>query len=229
MYNLTPLPPRYCPPPTPLLPPPPPPHPTHTHTHTAPRTSGYPLTRPHTSPSTIPGTNTPQQLAVQFLLAPDSVPLSGLRWRATRGPCERVPQGRMGTMVQQEYPILEKQIAQLSGRVHDMGSGATSLPKRYWCFHPNQTLLYVHRECADVGCYKGHVPPHHSGIAQRLCECRGGLPGLPVPDKPYGFCGRKATVNHHSSIVQELCESRGGRPGLSVLTSLMVSVAVKQY
>ena len=31
------------------------------------------------------------------------------------------------------------------------------------------------------------------------------------------------------SIVQELRESRGGRPGLSVLTSLMVSVDVKQY
>ena len=30
-------------------------------------------------------------------------------------------------------------------------------------------------------------------------------------------------------IVQELCESRGGRPGLSVLTSLPVSVDVKQY
>ena len=30
-------------------------------------------------------------------------------------------------------------------------------------------------------------------------------------------------------IVQELCESRGGRPGLSVLTSVLVSVDVKQY
>ena len=30
-----------------------------------------------------------------------------------------------------------------------------------------------------------------------------------------------------SSIVQELCESRGGRPELSVLTSLLVSVDVK--
>ena len=29
--------------------------------------------------------------------------------------------------------------------------------------------------------------------------------------------------------VQELCESRGGHPRLSVLTSLMVSVDVKQY
>ena len=33
----------------------------------------------------------------------------------------------------------------------------------------------------------------------------------------------------HIFIVQELCESRGGHPGLSVLTSLMVSVDVKQY
>ena len=32
-----------------------------------------------------------------------------------------------------------------------------------------------------------------------------------------------------NDIVQELCESRGGRPGLSVLTSLLVSVDVKQY
>ena len=32
-----------------------------------------------------------------------------------------------------------------------------------------------------------------------------------------------------SDIVQELCESRNGRPGLSVLTSLLVSVDVKNY
>ena len=31
------------------------------------------------------------------------------------------------------------------------------------------------------------------------------------------------------NVVQELCESRGGRPGLSVLTSLLVSVDVKNY
>ena len=38
-------------------------------------------------------------------------------------------------------------------------------------------------------------------------------------------------VHGYSSgfIVQELCESRGGRPGLSVLTSLLVSVDVKNY
>ena len=31
--------------------------------------------------------------------------------------------------------------------------------------------------------------------AQELCESRGGRPGLPVPNSPYGLCGRKARVN----------------------------------
>ena len=30
--------------------------------------------------------------------------------------------------------------------------------------------------------------------AEELCESRGGRPGLPVPNSPYGLCGRKATV-----------------------------------
>ena len=31
--------------------------------------------------------------------------------------------------------------------------------------------------------------------AQELCKSRGGRPGLPVPNSPYGLCGRKATLN----------------------------------
>ena len=30
--------------------------------------------------------------------------------------------------------------------------------------------------------------------AQELCESRGGRRGLPVPNSPYGLCGRKATL-----------------------------------
>ena len=30
---------------------------------------------------------------------------------------------------------------------------------------------------------------------QELCESSGGRPGLPVPNGPYGLCGRKATLN----------------------------------
>ena len=30
--------------------------------------------------------------------------------------------------------------------------------------------------------------------ALEMCESGGGRPGRPVPDKPYGFCGRKATL-----------------------------------
>ena len=39
-------------------------------------------------------------------------------------------------------------------------------------------------------------------------------------------CGMFSSLG---AIVQELCESRGGRSGLSVLTSLLVSVDVKNY
>ena len=31
--------------------------------------------------------------------------------------------------------------------------------------------------------------------AQELCKGRGGRPGLPVPNSPYGLCGRKASLN----------------------------------
>ena len=30
---------------------------------------------------------------------------------------------------------------------------------------------------------------------QELCESRGGHSGLPVPNNPYGLCGRTATLN----------------------------------
>ena len=35
----------------------------------------------------------------------------------------------------------------------------------------------------------------HRFRAQELCESRGGRPGLPVPNSPYGHYGRKATLN----------------------------------
>ena len=57
--------------------------------------------------------------------------------------------------------------------------------------------------------YYTHSLPPSAGV-QEPCESRGGRPGHPVPNKPYGFCGCKATLNIR---VQELCESRGGRPG----------------
>ena len=54
------------------------------------------------------------------------------------------------------------------------------------------------------------------------------------PDGAAGIqdiCSSIYITSHYirSIIVQELCESRGGRPGLSVLTSLLVSVDVKNY
>jgi len=46
---------------------------------------------------------------------------------------------------------------------------------------------------------------------QELCESRGGRPGLPVPNSPYGLCGRKATLNDCSELLPKeldhLCET----------------------
>ena len=53
--------------------------------------------------------------------------------------------------------------------------------------------------------------------AQELCENRGGRPGLPVPNSPYGLCERKATLKNRA---QKLCESQSGRPGLPVPNNL---------
>ena len=74
--------------------------------------------------------------------------------------------------------------------------------------------------------YYTHSHPPLPEFRSWKCASLGGRPGLPVPNKPYGFCGRKATLNIR---VQELCESRGGRPWLPVLLSLMVSVDVTQH
>ena len=43
--------------------------------------------------------------------------------------------------------------------------------------------------------------------AQELCGSRGGRPGLPVPNKPDGFCGRKATLKQDNETKQLTCNS----------------------
>ena len=51
--------------------------------------------------------------------------------------------------------------------------------------------------------------------------------GLPVPDKPYGFCGHKATLN--LSELRNCVKVEVVVLGSPSLTSLMVSVDIKQH
>ena len=63
-------------------------------------------------------------------------------------------------------------------------------------------------------------------VPQKLCESGGGPPGLPVPNSPYGLCGRKATLNlniHHkrdifNCIVRCLCTGVLGRFLFQIVT-----------
>ena len=54
--------------------------------------------------------------------------------------------------------------------------------------------------------------------AQELCESGGGRPGLPVPNSPYGLCGRKAALNLNCVKIVF------GSPSLIILTVSVVSV-----
>ena len=60
--------------------------------------------------------------------------------------------------------------------------------------------------------------------AQELCDSRGGRPGLPVVNSPYGLCECKATLNFKNSVKVEVAVLVF--PSLMVL---MVSVDVKQH
>ena len=70
------------------------------------------------------------------------------------------------------------------------------------------------------------APPRLSGVSANLAvgQLLPIAPSLPSTEQRF-----KRPAFHPFLIVQELCESRGGRPGLSVLTSLLVSVDVKNY
>ena len=67
--------------------------------------------------------------------------------------------------------------------------------------------------------------------AQELCESRGGHPGLPVPDSPYGLCGRKATLNLNwsTSELRSCVKVEVAVLDSPSLIVLMVSVDVKQH
>ena len=65
--------------------------------------------------------------------------------------------------------------------------------------------------------------------ALELCESRGGRPGLPVPNKPYGLCGRKATLNYRISELRSCVKVEVAVLGSPSIISLMVYVDIKQH
>ena len=65
--------------------------------------------------------------------------------------------------------------------------------------------------------------------AQELCERAGGRTGLPVPNSPYGLCGRKVTLNSNVPELWSCVKVEVDDLGSPSLISLMVSVALKQH
>ena len=63
----------------------------------------------------------------------------------------------------------------------------------------------------QLGVKEARTSPVRSSFnrAQELCESRDGRPGLPVLNKPDGFCGHKVTLN--SKLFQRLCGTKSQR------------------
>ena len=66
---------------------------------------------------------------------------------------------------------------------------------------------------------------------QELCESRGGRPGIPFPNKPYGFCGHKATLKQMANHpeLRNCVKVEVAVLGSPSLISLMVSMDVKHH
>ena len=62
-----------------------------------------------------------------------------------------------------------------------------------------------------------------------MCESGSGRPGLPVPNSPYGLCGRKATMNCSISELRRCVKVEVADLGFPPLLVLMVSVDVKRH
>ena len=61
--------------------------------------------------------------------------------------------------------------------------------------------------------------------AQELCESRGVCHGVPVPNSPYGLCGRKVTLNrtthqHGCTVYAERAETAAVSCGTSNVSAI---------
>ena len=66
-------------------------------------------------------------------------------------------------------------------------------------------------QCLEFGPTRLDLSQFHvCNRAQELCEGRGGHSGLPDPNKPDGFCGRRATLKQQ----QNVCNISAKRAGL---------------
>ena len=63
-----------------------------------------------------------------------------------------------------------------------------------------QTILVFFVLTYALGAFIRDARLHNLLRAQELCESPRGRPGLPVPNSPYGLCGRKATLNLNQSL-----------------------------
>ena len=73
------------------------------------------------------------------------------------------------------------------------------------------------------------VMPTVSSELRSCVKSRGGRPGLPVPNSPYGLCGQKATLNLFATELRSCLKVEVAVLGAPSLIVRTVSVDVKQH
>ena len=102
-----------------------------------------------------------------------------------------------------------------------------------WTYHRVQNVSVAARPIEEL--VHSNSATACGSTAQELCESRGGRPGLPVPNSPYGLCGRLCgTVSvdvkqHWRTELRSCVEVEVTVLGSPSLIVLMVSVDVKQH
>ena len=75
-------------------------------------------------------------------------------------------------------------------RVSAQGADERMINYYHYCCRPSSFTTAL-PQCGRLCCLSRSCKHR----AQELCESRSGRPGLPVPNSPYGLCGREATLN----------------------------------
>ena len=105
-----------------------------------------------------------------------------LCWLVTHSPHPRQVISRVGFLVDESVYLRGFAIFYSRVRIQELRESGVGRPeKASWFLWTLGTI----KEEGENDCFR----------VQELCESRGGRPVLPVPNKPHGFCGRKATLN----------------------------------
>ena len=107
---------------------------------------------------------------------------------------------------------------------------SSNCPNHAWLTKSSVKKRSYFVELSEVCSANKHFAQLRTDFACKVVKtCAIGRPGIPVPNSPYGLCGRKATLYCSISELRSCVNVEVDVLGSPSLISLMVSLDVKQY